>query len=96
MVNMIKFKNKKFKISSDAVISKIDQNAVLLHLKSGAYFELNEVALYILSHLKEYSTLDFVRTFVMAEFDVKEQQCNDDIKFFLNQLAERDLIEFEV
>ena len=92
---MIDIKNKNFKISDDIAISKIGDNAVLLNLKSGAYFELNEVALCIAENIKNLTTLDKIKSIVIEKFDIEEQKCEDDIKLFLEQLTERDLLEFE-
>mgnify|MGYP001357295597 CR=1 FL=1 len=93
---MIDIKNKKFKISNDAIISNMGNHAVLLNLKSGAYFELNEVALFIVENLKKVGNLDKIKSIVIEKFDVQEQKCEDDIKLFLEQLLERDLLELEV
>jgi len=93
---MIDIKNKNFKISDDTVVSKMDNSAVLLNLQSGAYFELNEVALCIAENLKNLTTLDKIKSIIIKKFDVEEQECEDDVKLFLEQLIERDLLEFEV
>tara|TARA_B110000116_G_scaffold263037_1_gene269011 strand:+ start:200 stop:481 length:282 start_codon:yes stop_codon:yes gene_type:complete len=93
---MIDIKKKNFKISDDIVISKMDDSAVLLNLQSGAYFELNEVGLYISENLKNLTTLDKIKSIIMKKFDVKEQECEDDIKLFLEQLLQRDLLELKV
>ena len=93
---MIDIKNKNFKISDDTVISKMGDHAVLLNLKSGAYFELNEVALCIAENLKNLTTVDKIKSIVIEKFDVEEQECEDDVKLFLEQLVERDLLELEV
>ena len=93
---MIDIKKKNFKISDDIVISKMDDSAVLLNLQSGAYFELNEVGLYISENLKNLKTLDKIKSIIMKKFDVKEQECEHDIKLFLEQLLQRDLLELKV
>jgi|TARA_B100001094_G_C18005629_1_gene707490 hypothetical protein len=93
---MIDIKKKNFKISDDIVISKMDDSAVLLNLQSGAYFELNEVGLYISENLKNLTTLDKIKSIIMKKFDVKEQECEHDIKLFLEQLLQRDLLELKV
>ena len=93
---MVDIKNKNFKISDDIAISKIDDHAVLLNLKSGVYFELNEVAICIAETLKNITNLDKIKSIVIEEFDIEEQKCEDDIKLFLEQLAERDILELEV
>ena len=93
---MIDIKNKNFKISDDTVVSKMDNSAVLLNLQSGAYFELNEVALCIAENLKNLTTLDKIKSIIIKKFDVEEQECEDDIKLFLEQLLQRDLLELKV
>lgn len=89
-------KNKNFKISDDIVISKMDDSAVLLDLQSGAYFELNEVGLCIVKNLKNLSSFVEIKSIIMKEFDVNDQECENDIKLFLQQLLQRDLLELKV
>lgn len=96
IISMVNIKNKNFKISNDIVISKIGDHAVLLNLESGVYFELNEVALCIVEILKNITNLDKIKSIVIEEFDIEEQKCEDDIKLFLEQLKERNLLELEV
>lgn len=93
---MINIKNEKIKISDDIVISKMDNRAVLLNLKSGAYFELNEVGLCIAENIKNLTTLDNIKSIIIKKFDVEEQECEDDIKLFLEQLSERDILELKI
>jgi len=93
---MIDITNKKFKISDDTVISKMDNHAVLLNLKTGSYFELNEVALFLAENLKNLSNLDKIKSLIIKNFNVEEQKCEDDIELFLEQLIERDLLELEL
>tara|TARA_X000001036_G_scaffold335951_1_gene314864 strand:- start:1653 stop:1934 length:282 start_codon:yes stop_codon:yes gene_type:complete len=92
---MTDIKKKNFKISDNIVISKMDDSAVLLNLQSGAYFELNEVGLCIAENLKNLTTLIKIKSIIIKNFDVKDQECEDDILLFLKQLLERDILEFK-
>ena len=93
---MVDIKNKNFKISDNKAISIIDNEALLLHLGTGSYFKLNEVALFIVQHLSNFTNLDNIKSLVAANFEVEEDECLDDIKIFLKKLAERDLLEIQI
>ena len=93
---MIDFKEKKIKITNNTVISKVDNHAILLNLNSGNYFELNEVALIIIQDLNNFKNLNEIISEVENNFNISKDECENDIVQFLNDLLERDLIEFEV
>ena len=68
----------------------------MLNLNSGNYFELNEVALIIIQDLNNFKNLNEIISEVENNFNISKDECENDIVQFLNDLLERDLIEFEV
>ena len=86
-------KNKSFKLIIKTAISKTDQNALLLNLNSGLYFELNEVAHIIVQNLNEYINFKEIMDIVIENFEIEEDVCEEDILFFLQNLIERDFLE---
>ena len=50
----MEFNDKIFKIVDDIVLSKINNESVILNLKDGIYFQVNELGSYIISQLNQY------------------------------------------
>ena len=90
---MKNFKNKRFKIIKDVAISNTGDSSVLLHLKSGIYFELNEVAMSIVDNLKDFTDIKKINKVVLDNFDITEAECEKDVNLFLYNLIERNLLE---
>jgi len=69
-----------------------DGAGVLLHLDSGAYYSLNEVALTIWRFLEEPVTFDILLARLRAEIGDPPPDLEADVTEFLQQLREKDLI----
>ncbi len=85
-----------FSVSKDQVSCDLAGEAVILHLKSGKYFGLNEVGARIWDLLKEHQTPEAIRDILLDEYDVDPQQCEQDLLELLQQLLEQGLIHVEV
>ena len=90
---MKNFENKTFKIIKDVAISNTGDSSVLLHIKSGMYFELNEVAMSIIDNLKDFTNIEEIKKNMLDNFDISEAECEEDVNLFLNNLIERNLLE---
>tara|TARA_A100001011_G_scaffold393525_1_gene483551 strand:- start:3405 stop:3695 length:291 start_codon:yes stop_codon:yes gene_type:complete len=91
---MIKsFKDKSIKLINETAVSKINNQAIMLDLKSGVYFELNEVGTFIVQHLKSLISFSEINELVIKTFGVDKKRCELDVINFLNELNERSLIE---
>ena len=86
-------KNKSFKLIIEAAISKTDENAILLNLNSGSYYELNEVAHFIVENLNNSMRFKEIKEIVVKNFDIEEDKCEKDILSFLQNLIDRDFLE---
>lgn len=84
-----------FSVSEDQVSCDLAGEAVILNLKSGKYFGLNEVGARIWELLKEHRTPDTIRDTLLDEYDVDPQQCEQDLLELLQQLLEQGLIHVE-
>lgn len=74
--------------------SKLDQEVVILDLKSEEYYGLNHVGATIWKSLQEPSLVGDLRDEVVAKYDgIDSQQCYDDLKSFLEGLEAEGLIE---
>ena len=90
---MSDLKNKSFKLIIKTALSKTDENAILLNLNSGSYYELNDVARLIVQNLNDFISFKEIKQIVIENFDVEEDKCEKDILFFLHNLIERDFLE---
>ena len=90
---MKNFTQTKFKILDDAIVSELDQEAVLLNLSSGIYFQLNSIGLFIVANLNHFTDLNEVRNKIINKYDVSEKKCEEDLSDFLSKLYERGLLE---
>ena len=86
-------KNKSFKLIIKTAVSKTDENAILLNLNSGSYYELNDVAHLIVQNLNDFIGFNEIKEIILENFDIEEDRCEKDILSFLQDLIERDFLE---
>ena len=86
-------KNKSFKLIIKTAVSKTDENAILLNLNSGSYYELNDVAHIIVQNLNDFIGFNEIKQIIIENFDIEEDRCEKDILSFLQDLIERDFLE---
>lgn len=86
-------KNKSFKLIIKTAVSKTDENAILLNLNSGSYYELNDVAHLIVQNLNDFKGFNKIKEIIIENFDIEEDRCEKDILSFLQDLIERDFLE---
>jgi coenzyme PQQ synthesis protein D (PqqD) len=80
------------KPSSDAVESRVGDETVLLHLKSGTYFGLDAMGTRIWTMLKDgLSPTDICRRLV-EEFDASREIIEADARRFLSELKANDIL----
>ena len=91
---MIEINNhSKFKLSPDVFSEIIDNETVLLDMKSENYFGLNEVGSNILVLLKEGTDIESVIYDLMQIYDVGKGQLEKDISGLFEELQNAGLIE---
>tara|TARA_B100000965_G_C19147233_1_gene564375 strand:- start:2 stop:280 length:279 start_codon:yes stop_codon:yes gene_type:complete len=90
---MSDLKNKSFKLIIKTAVSKTDENAILLNLHSGSYYELNDVAHLIVQNLNNFISFKEIKKIIIENFDIDDDRCEKDILFFLQNLIERDFLE---
>ena len=86
-------KNKSFRLIIKTAVSKTDENAILLNLNSGSYYELNDVAHIIVQNLNDFIGFNEIKQIIIENFDIEEDRCEKDILSFLKDLIERDFLE---
>ena len=78
-------------IPQDVLSRELDGEVVLLDLRSGRYFGLNETAAAVWTMLKDGVDDDEMAGRLVEEFDVTTQRARDDIDAFVSVLLERGL-----
>jgi hypothetical protein len=89
-------------ITSDSVVSRqgspltndlSETETVMLDMERGTYFGLQDVGKAIWEALEEPTTIDAICADLMERFEVDEDTCRREVRSFLSQLKEHDLIE---
>jgi hypothetical protein len=79
------------RIAEHIVFRQLDDEAVLLDLKSGTYFGLNPVGTRIWQLVADGKTLSTVMDMLAAEFDVQPDELQRDLLALGEQLCARGL-----
>ncbi|AFZ34364.1 hypothetical protein Sta7437_0773 [Stanieria cyanosphaera PCC 7437] len=82
-----------YQVSSEQLHSEVGSEAVILDLKSGVYFGLNETGNQIWQWLQEPKTESEIIDLVLAEYDVTPEQGAIDVKNLLQEMLEAGIIE---
>lgn len=76
----------------EVIHSKIGDEVVLLNIKSGMYFGMNQVASAIWEILAKQSTMEMIIEELMKQFEVDRVTCESQTKELLENLIEKKLI----
>lgn len=82
----------RFKLSSEVLCQSIDDETVLLDMKSENYFGVNEVGGRVLEILKDGANLSEILGILLKEYDVEKDQLKTDIEDLLQQFLDSGLI----
>jgi hypothetical protein len=83
------------KAVSDQVSTRLEEETVILHLKDGIYFGLNQVGTRIWELLDIYRNVGEIRDILLMEYEVESAQVERDLLELLNELHARGLIEIK-
>lgn len=81
--------------TSEQVSSDLAGESVILNLKTGMYFGLNEVGASIWNLLQQPRSVKDICTQILEEYEVESEQCERDVLTLLNELVESELIEIK-
>lgn len=79
--------------TKNQVSSDLGQEAVILDLKSGVYYGLNDVGTRIWNLLQEPKTLSEIRDLILEEYEVEPECCEQELLALLYELLDAGLIE---
>tara|TARA_B100000927_G_C16194807_1_gene361024 strand:- start:169 stop:444 length:276 start_codon:yes stop_codon:yes gene_type:complete len=91
----MEFKDEIFKLVDDIVVSEINNESVILNLKTGIYFQVNELGSYIFSQLNQYSTFESLNNKINEEFDVAPNKSEKDLLTFIKDLEIKGLLQYK-
>jgi hypothetical protein len=80
-------------ISPHVLCEQLDDEIVLLDMRSGHYFGLSPVATRLWSHLQQGSTLEQAQAALLAEFEVDMATLEADVEELVRTLEEKALLE---
>lgn len=76
----------------EVVFNEIDGEYVMLSIDKGEYYALNEAGSRIWEIIETPSTLRTIINKLHFEFDVEEEQCILDVKEFILEMLNKDII----
>jgi hypothetical protein len=80
------------RVGPDVVFRILDGEAVLLNLKSGVYFGLNEMGTNIWNNLAENGSLEAVYSRVLEQYDVEPEVAKSDLLRITGELLDKGLV----
>lgn len=71
----------------------LGEELVALDPERGNCFGFNEIAADVWRRLVQPASFDTLRDGLLADYDVSEQQCSEELKTLLNEMIDRGLIQ---
>jgi hypothetical protein len=71
----------------------MDGELVMMGQEQGEYYGLRDVAASLWLHLEQPRSLDELCALVAEEYAVTAEGCRDDVRVFLEELRDKDLVE---
>ena len=83
---------KSFNVADDILMSQIENEAILLHVSTGTYYNLNESSIPFWEALQNKQPLEPVVQQIINEYEVEASQVLEDLQIFLQDLLEFGII----
>jgi hypothetical protein len=81
--------------TTEQISAYFDDAVVILGIKSGSYYSLDKVGLFIWNLLQEPRKVSEIRDAIFEQYDVDPAQCEQDLYAVLDDLATKQLIDIE-
>ena len=75
------------------IVSNMDGEKVMLSIENGKYYSLGEMGSEIWSLIEKSMQINHIIAKLISEYDVKEEECEEDVMTFLNTLLQEKIIE---
>jgi len=79
--------------TKDQTSCPLGDDIVILDLKAGLYFSLNDVGALVWQLIQQPRSVKDLRDAILATFDVEREVCERDLEALLRDLASRNLVE---
>ena len=76
----------------DILASDVDGEKVMMSIKRGEYYGLAKTGTFIWDHIEKPIQISDLITLITNKFEVSREKCFNDIKPFLTDLIEKELI----
>ncbi len=83
-------------VTKDQMSCGLDDEAVILSMKTGVYYSLNPCGNRIWSLVQKPVKVGKIRDTLLKEFDVDKKQCEEDLLSLLSDMVKEGLIHIEV
>jgi Coenzyme PQQ synthesis protein D (PqqD) len=83
-------------VSQDQVSSDLAGESVILNLKDGTYYGLNELGSVIWEFIQEPKTVADICDSILQEYEVDADTCNSSVQTLLNDLVNAQLVEIQL
>ncbi|UKS24926.1 lasso peptide biosynthesis PqqD family chaperone [Paenibacillus sp. HWE-109] len=80
--------------SQGNIVSDMGGEKVMLSIHNGKYYNLGEIGGRIWELLAEPSEVAQIVSLLMAEYEVEQQECEQEVITFIERLSKEGLIEF--
>ena len=81
-----------FKRNDEILVSKVDDDLVMMDVANGRYFGLDSVGASLWGQLDEARSMEELTNNLCTVYQVSTEQCSRDIEPFLKMLLEKGLI----
>lgn len=76
----------------EILASDLDGEKVMMSIKQGEYYGLGKTGTFIWDHIAEPIKIEKLIELITQKYDVSKEQCFNDIKLFITDLVEKELI----
>lgn len=82
----------KYTRNKQIIDGELDNNQVMMHLEKGKYYGLNPVGKRIWDMIEEPKSFEEITQTLLAEFNVTPEQCDQEVKAFLEMAEKNEII----
>lgn len=80
-------------VNKQAFSCKLDQEVVVLGIKDGVYYGLDNLGSFIWELIQEPVEVKKVRDAILEKYEVEKSACESDLMDFLEDLQKKELLE---
>lgn len=82
----------KYARNKQIIDGELDNNQVMMHLEKGKYYGLNPVGKRIWDLIEQPKSFREITETLMEEFDVSKEQCESEVRAFLDKALQNEII----